>query len=149
MGDKTNCKPVLVLMVGLPRSGKSTEARKISATNGWPIVNPDSIRLAMHGRQFVPEAEPFVWAVAKTMVRSLFLAGHDRVILDATNTTRRRREEWRSDHWRRVFVIWGPPAAKDDCLAKAMAANDTKIIDVIERMADAFEDVGDDERDPE
>ena len=82
----------LILTVGLPRSGKSTWARQ----QGHPIVNPDSIRLALHGRPFIAEAESFVWAIAKTMVRALFSAGHNTVIVDATNTTRKRRDEWKS-----------------------------------------------------
>jgi len=36
---------ILILTVGLPRSGKSTWAAK----KGFPIVSPDAIRLAMHG----------------------------------------------------------------------------------------------------
>ena len=93
---------VLVMTVGLPRSGKSTWAR----TTGLPIVNPDSIRLAIHGKPFIGLAEPFVWATAKAMVRALFLAGHDRVVLDATNTTEKRRAEWASPAWSREFVVF-------------------------------------------
>jgi predicted kinase len=40
------------------------------------------------------EAEGFVWAIAKVMVKSLFFSGHDTVILDATNTTIKRQEDW-------------------------------------------------------
>ncbi|KKK82651.1 hypothetical protein LCGC14_2801230, partial [marine sediment metagenome] len=46
----------LILTVGLPRSGKSTWARK----QGHPIVNPDSIRLALYGEPFIEEAEPMI-----------------------------------------------------------------------------------------
>ena len=85
-------RKTLIAMVGLPRSGKSTWAKKA----GHPIVSPDAIRLALHGQRFISEAEPFVWAIAKAMVRALFLAGHSAVILDATNNTRKRRDEWKS-----------------------------------------------------
>lgn len=47
-----------------------------------------------------------IWAIAKTTVRSLFLAGHDTVILDATNVTRARRKEWASKLWFRKFVAF-------------------------------------------
>ncbi len=47
----------LILMVGLPRSGKTTRARQID----HPIVNPDSIRLALHApHPFLKGMEPFV-----------------------------------------------------------------------------------------
>src|SRR5882672_916000 len=59
---------LLICTVGLPRSGKSTWARSQS----FPIVCPDAIRIAIHGQRFISEAEPFVWATAKAMVRALF-----------------------------------------------------------------------------
>ena len=129
-GDK-----ILICTVGLPRSGKSTWAR----AQAYPIVNPDSIRLAIHGQAFVAKAEPFVWATAKAMVRALFLAGHDRVILDATNTTRKRRDEWRSDEWATFFKHVDTP--KDVCLERG----DCGIGPIIGRMAEQFEPLADDE----
>lgn len=156
----TNAKPILIATVGLPRSGKTTWARN----SRWlgPVVNPDSIRLALHGQRFCASAEPFVWAIAKIMVRSLFLAGHSMVILDATNTTRKRRDEWQSDDWITYFKVL--PTSKEECLLRAAgdtkiipviermkeeclirAAGDTEIIPVIERMAVAFEPLGADE----
>ena len=92
----------LIMTVGLPQSGKSTWAE----AQGLPIVNPDSIRLGLHGQPFIGLAEPFVWAIAKVMIRSLFIAGHSRVILDATNTTKTRREEWKSTDWNREFQLF-------------------------------------------
>ena len=77
----TSESKVLILTVGLPRSGKSTWAR----SQAYPIVCPDEIRTALHGHRFIPEAEPFVRAVAKVMVRALFGAGHQCVIFDGSN----------------------------------------------------------------
>lgn len=42
----------LILTIGLPRSGKSTWAKQ----QGCPVVNPDSIRLALHGKAYIQEA---------------------------------------------------------------------------------------------
>ncbi len=138
---KNTSKPLLLCTVGLPRSGKTTWAKAFSADHGVPVVNPDSIRLALHGQRFAPEAEPFVWAVAKVMVRALFLAGHTTVVLDATNLTRKRRDEWLSEHWDTGFV---PMAAdKAECLRRAQVENDETIIPVIRRME--FEAFGADE----
>jgi predicted kinase len=123
----------LVLMMGLPRSGKTRRARG----RGYPIVSPDSIRLAMHGQRFATLAEPLVWAIAKIMVRALFLAGHDAVTVDATNCTRKRRDEWRSRDWVRIFEVVPTDAAT--CRARAEAENDTEILPVIDRMAAEWE----------
>src|SRR5580698_4180408 len=113
----------LICTVGLPRSGKSTWAQQTMKDKGLPIVNPDAIRLAVHGQRFVAVAEPFVWATAKAMVRSLFLAGHDAMIVDATNTTRKRRDEWQSPDWRTLFVEMD--ASEETCIKRA--ANDAEI----------------------
>lgn len=125
----------LIVTVGLPRSGKSTWAR----AQDHPIVNPDSIRLALHGQRFLPEAEPFVWAIARCMVRALFLAGHETVILDACNTTKERRDEWLAHDgaWIRVFKAFPTPA--EECIRRARAEGDEEIVPVIVRMAAHFE----------
>jgi predicted kinase len=128
---------VLIVTVGLPRSGKSTW----SIMQECPVVNPDSIRLALHGRRFEALAEPFVWAIAKVMVRALFLAGHIRVILDATNTTRKRRDEWRSEDWVTYFKVFTTP--RTACLERA--GSDEELKAVIESMALRAEPLADDE----
>ncbi len=125
----------LILLVGLPYSGKSTWANQQAA----PIVCPDSIRLALHGQRFVSEAEPFVWAIAKTMAKSLFFSEHQRVIIDATNTTEKRRSFWRDDMWNIAFHHID--TSVEICLERARAINDISIIPVIERMAKQFEPI--------
>ena len=96
----------LIMMIGLPHSGKSTAARQIADGLGCPIVCPDSIRLACYGQvsEFIGQLEPMVWFQAKTMVKALFLSGHKTVILDATNMTIERRNNWASRDWARTFV---------------------------------------------
>lgn len=118
----------LIVMVGLPYSGKSTWARK----TGLPIVCPDAIREAMHGQRFFGPAEPLVWATARLMVRSLFMAGHTEVILDATSVTRKRRDNWQGSEWTTLFMECD--ASAELCIQRAKSADDEEIIPVIERM---------------
>lgn len=125
--------PTLILCVGLPRSGKSTWAR----ASGHPVVNPDSIRLALHGQVFQQEAEPMVWAMAKYMVRALFLAGHEVVILDATNTTKKRRDEWMAAWCVVKYKVFTTTAT--ECAARAIWDSRRDLIPIIERMAAEFE----------
>lgn len=131
----------LVMMVGLPRSGKTTAAQTLSS----PIVSPDAIRISLHGRRFYAETEAFVWALARVMVASLFRAGHDRVILDACNHTRKRRQEWKSDLWSRSYVVTG--TKKETCMATARESGDEEIMPIIAQMAADFEPVQADEWD--
>jgi predicted kinase len=130
---------VLICTVGLPRSGKSTWAR----TQAYPIVCPDEIRTALHGHRFIAEAEPFVWAIATVMVRSLFASGHKFVILDACNTTRKRRDPWQSKEWATRFKHIETSA--DDCEIRAAKEQDLDIVSIINRMAENFEPLGEDE----
>lgn len=119
----------LILMVGLPRSGKSTWAKQ----QGFPIVNPDAIRLALHGKRFIPSAEPTVWATARLMVEALFLAGHETVIVDATHVTDKRRKIWYSQYANIEYKIM--PTSPQECVNRAEAEQDGEIIPIIARMA--------------
>jgi predicted kinase len=140
-----NDDKLLILTVGLPRSGKSTWVDSAFPDKNCPIVSPDSIRLALHGQEFISEAEPFVWAIAKVMVRALFISGHSTVIIDATNTTRERRSFWRSKSWNRNYEIFDTP--KEECIERARNGGKEFLVPIIERMAEGFEPIEDDELD--
>ena len=138
----------LILTVGLPQSGKSTWAKQ----QPHPIVNPDAIRLALHGKPFIGLAEPFVWAIAKVMVRALFLAGHATVIMDATNTTRKRRDDWKSKDWHRQFQVFEESVETCKSRASLTAVDDAHrdgLLAAIDRMQEQFEPIGDDEEEIE
>lgn len=105
---------MLHLMMGLPRSGKSTWLHRNNDFH--PVVCPDAIRFALHGERFIGVAEQFVWAIATVMVRALFGAGHSDVYVDATNTTRKRRDAWQSDEWDRRILVVGGPEDREICI---------------------------------
>lgn len=130
---------LLVCTMGLPKSGKSTWAREFSKKCGCPVVNPDSIRLAIHGSRYIQEAENLVWTVAYYMTDALFLAGHELVVLDATNMRRDSRDKWQPRVWdKTVFKILS--ADVETCKERAAGDDvDLGLLPVIERMA-AFSD---------
>lgn len=130
----------LILTVGLPRSGKTTWSLK----QGHPIVSPDAIRLATHGRRFWAAMEKTVWSTAWQMVAALFHAGHDTVIVDACHVSRKRREFWESpgmgDHpdwpcWTLKFQFID--TTMEECLLRA--GNDPDLVAAIERMSEEAE----------
>jgi len=82
----------LAILCGMPLSGKTTYGRMLQS-QGWVRVSVDDLRLTMHGKVYMEEAEKDVWANAELMVRTLLLSGHQ-VIVDTTNRTRERRQRW-------------------------------------------------------
>lgn len=134
-----NCAD-MILMIGLPLSGKSNYAKRLQKEDGYTIVCPDTIRLALHGQQFEPLSEPFVWAIAQTMVRTLLKDGH-RVVIDATNTTKERRKMWVNIAKELDVTICGYwiATSKEECIRRN---NEIKRLDnkIIERMDSQFEE---------
>lgn len=107
------------------------------------MVSPDAVRLALHGQRFAAEAEPFVWAITKVMVRALFMTGTPIVILDATNLSRERRDEWRSSEWATLFKAFDTPA--EECRRRAIACDQPDLLPVIDRMAAGTDPLAEDE----
>jgi len=81
--------PKMVIMCGLPKSGKSTIVDR--ELREYQVICGDDIRLAL-GVEFDPKLEDFVWGTFNTMVRASLIRGLD-VVLDGTHTTRFRREK--------------------------------------------------------
>jgi len=130
---------LLIVLVGLPRAGKTTWALE----HILPVVSPDAIRqvLLASNTPVVPQA--MVDHMASFQIRSLFMAGHTRVILDDCNVKREDRDRWhpkaKEPTWEVVFhhVYTG----KDACIERAIVEH----IPVIEAMEDEFEPLEADE----
>jgi predicted kinase len=104
------------------------------------MVNPDAIRLALHGYAYITEAEGMIWTQAKYMVKSLFLAGHDKVVVDATNTTIGRRGEWEPiaesvEAKIRCQLFLASPGL---CKERAIIDGREELLPVIDRMDETF-----------
>lgn len=135
---------MLGITAGFPLSGKSTLCCGLMNKN-IVVVNPDTIRLALHGKQFEPLAEPFVWATAQIMVRTLLKQGHD-VIVDATNTTIERRKMWvnmAKEFGLKLEIDW-VTTSSEICFKRN---EELKRLDnsIIERMVSQFEEPTDKE----
>ena len=129
----------IILMVGLPRSGKTIWAKEYARKNpNFIIVSPDTIRLALHNNRFIAEAEEFVWAIHYTMIKTLLLQGYD-IIVDATNTTEKRRKpysyKFKGCHIRTKVIF----TSKEICIERATKENDSEIIPIINKMAEQYE----------
>ena len=128
-------------MVGLPRSGKSTYARALQEA-GYVRLTPDDFRLAIHGRPYHAPAEQLVWAVVDASARALLISGHA-VVVDATNTTRRRRAGWlriarELEVPVEAFVM---ATSAEECRERNRTALRPIPEEVIDRMAEGWEPV--------
>ena len=121
-------KPILILTVGLPRSGKSTWAK----STGDPVVNRDAIRLALHGRAYIQDAEDMVSTLETYMVKALFMAGHAAVIIDACHLKPKYIQRWESDYW--DIKLHRVDTHPDVCIKRAIADGREDLIPIIIRM---------------
>ena len=87
-------KPKLLILQGIPASGKSTWARKqaLAHPDQYIIVNRDSIR-NMLGKYWVPKRESLVTEIEQQSVIAGLNAGYT-VLLDATNLNPKALREW-------------------------------------------------------
>lgn len=120
----------LILIIGLPRSGKTTWALQ----QGHPIVCRDAIRLALYGKVYFQEAEDMITTLETYMVKSLFEAGHDTVIVDATHLKKKYIDRWSYGNWDVQTHIIDTPF--EVCLERAMKDKNHKLVSIIEAMSD-------------
>lgn len=125
-------KKLLICMMGLPRSGKTTIVNELMKKWSAPVVRRDDIRLALHGMRYASPAEPFVKAISDVMIRSLFLSGHKVVICDETNYSRTARDYHKSPEWRTVFYEVG--TTWETCCERAINTGQQDLVPVIKSM---------------
>jgi predicted kinase len=87
--------PILLLLIGIPGSGKSTWLKSFDKTN-YIIVNPDSIRKEVTGDISDVSQDAKVWQITKERTVKALENGKN-VILDATNVDTSRRREFIKD----------------------------------------------------
>jgi predicted kinase len=148
-----NNKPHLIMMVGISNSGKSTYAKKMFPSA--PIVNTDAICMALFGDiNFDLSRRATISMVATAMVRALFHAGHQFVVLDACNLTQAKRNYWKvPHHWHRAIhfmptdVVQAQSRLKKSYIQRgeAIDAYGKDLMQAIVGMGEAIQAVGQDE----
>jgi predicted kinase len=123
-------KPRLILLVGLPRSGKSTWA----AGQNHPVVSRDAIRIQLHGRPFFPEHEDEVSQIEEQSVRDLIAAGHRTVIIDATHFRQEYIDRWKTGEWTIETRLFSTPRSL--CIRRAKNCGRPDLVEVINWMCE-------------
>ena len=85
-------KNVLIVMCGLPASGKSTYTNWLTESGVFCAVCPDGIRGELYGDENIQGDGKQVFAIAHARLKDLG-KGKNNVVFDATNTNKKRRKE--------------------------------------------------------
>ena len=86
-------KPTLIMMVGLPASGKSTFAKQYAEKNEFAIVSSDKVREMLYGDESIQGDSKDVFETVHTMVLDNLKRGID-TIYDACNIHKHHRVEF-------------------------------------------------------
>ncbi len=83
----------LILLIGLPASGKSTLARQLQAEcPDRDLISTDAIREKIFGAEVIQGSWLVIWQEVQRQFQSA-IAAHRTAIYDATNAQRSRRRE--------------------------------------------------------
>lgn len=131
IGARTSAvaEPALILMAGLPGSGKSTFARRLAAATGAIVLESDAIRqLLFAGPTHQANESRALFAAIFEAAGNLLRGGHS-VIIDATNLKRSDRHpahELASKTGTRVVIVetMAPEAVILDRLGRRAAGLD-------------------------
>lgn len=97
----------LVVLSGLPGTGKSRLARQISDETGLPVVSSDDVRRRLvPSRTYSAAESAVVYDVCRRLVEIALGAGGG-AIVDATNLREQTRREWKelAERWGAAFAL--------------------------------------------
>lgn len=105
--EETTAKPILIVITGLPGTGKSFLARRVAARLPCVIVESDWVRktLTDHKPTYSGAESAHIHRVAHAVIERLLASGR-RVIFDATNLAEWQREQlYRIGHATRATLV--------------------------------------------
>jgi predicted kinase len=132
----------LIMLIGLPRSGKSTYTKNLveESRGGVAVISADTIRKILYGQCFYADGEPLMWSIRDVFLKSLMESGTD-IVIDETNINYKNRGKaigLALKHGYEVDAVWIETPVKI-CEERAMDTAQSELIPVINRMATQFQ----------
>lgn len=131
--------PKLIIMVGLPGSGKSTRARELAVTENCIVLSSDSIRKELSGSEQDQTQNDKVFKLLYQRMNDLLSKGES-VIVDATNTTIKSRKrilsECRCPCYKEVQLVATPV---DECASRDRFRERSVGVEVIKKFEQSFQ----------
>ncbi len=127
----------LIMLKGLPRSGKSMWARDFVKKSGnWYRVNKDLLRTMLHDDKYTPQNEKITMKAQMLIVRGLLESGKN-VLVDDTNLGDYHRERWSNlaKELKANFETKEFTASVDELVDRDLRATEQRGRHVIEKMA--------------
>jgi predicted kinase len=131
--------PEIKIMVGLPRSGKSTWIKNHKTNE--VIVSADELRYLVYNQRFWLEGEPLMWSIHKVLLKCLMKQGVD-IIVDETNVSKAIRKPIIKLAKQYGYYVIGNVVegiTPDICVKRAELTEQLDLIPVIQRMEEQFE----------
>lgn len=111
--------PTLLMLSGLPGSGKTTVARRLVDEKGYARINRDDLRAMLFNSEWTGRREKHVVEIEKSLA-AYFLAAGQNVVVDDTNVTQSHLDMWR-DHARRCgaeFSVQKMDTPMSECIER-------------------------------
>ena len=133
-------KPLLIVMVGLPGSGKSTKAEELKEKYGFKVFSSDKIRGELYGDENCQVNHGRVFGTLYGRMNRALQNGEN-CILDATNANRKdRKGAFRQvqDVGNYDVVAYVVTTNVEECIKRDSGRDRTVGPDVVKRYADKF-----------
>jgi len=134
---KFNTNKKLVIMVGLPRSGKTTFVERYLKKHDYVILSSDQLRLSLYKEVFNKEREQEMWHMFREMY-NYFIQTKSNIIIDSTNISYVNRMYYMDIAKQNKYdiVIIHIDTPKEICISRC---EDEKLIEVINCMENTID----------
>lgn len=133
----------LLILIGLPGSGKSTLGQRWATLWGWDWVSTDAIRAELYGDERIQGEWLRILGVVEQRLQTIVTAQKPGAIYDATNAHRQSRQQLiqdaRSWGYARVSALW-LDVPFDICVRQNQRRDRTVPLEILERMNRQLQD---------